>query len=356
MANAASPRRRHLRSSSKKHTLSAGEALRFKAILDDTISSLQVAQTLHKPNMTPSRISKEVSHLQHQHSGQHQVHIDRRAEKQTYLRDARMIDKYFGEIITLFNATGAELEEKQSWHALQAFVQEKVGVKQETEQLLQEICDVIEQKKKIEGEILTERKEFKTQEASMLRDIEVLEKRCNSLLHETSENLQYEADIASAERASLGTMYRRQLGGLEGAQDVVTRQIKDEQVIHKFCTDYLDEHNKYIIKSIQDRTKMEMDDIESADKMISELQLSLDGITGEYNTINDKVEQYAHDQQAKERRRRLMKEKQKQLELEKTKQITGHVFNKIIDKFNKKKVMAGGKKKKKGKAKKKKKR
>ena len=114
-------------------------------------------------------------------------------------------------------------------------------------------------------------------------------------------------------------------------------------------------NNKNITKSIENTTKRQMDDMQNADDMISELQISLKLLKDQHDEINAEVTKYENNQKEKKERDCLMKEQQKRLEMEKTKQITSHVFNKIIQKFEKKKKPAKKAKAKKTKKKKKKK-
>eukprot|EP01083_Nonionella_stella_P104495 299571_1 len=316
--------------------LSAGESLRFKTVIESTINALEIAQTQHKRNMRQSPTNK------------------RTRSQPSYLSDARMVDKRLDGIIDLFEATADELEHKQSWNTLQSFINSKVEIKEKTQNLLRQVCDTMERKKKIEREIIIERREFKKQEAIMLRNVNILQKRFNALVRDSAEDLQYETAICSAERASLKTLFNDRIRAEERENNDLNKTINNEEMIHSHSLKYLDQHNQFMIESIRNQNEMKIEEMEYAEQMIFDLQQSLDNITNHYNKINDKVVSFERKKKEQQMNTKLINEKQEQLQIEKTQQITAHVFQKIVQKFNKKKPK-GKKKTKAKKAKKKKK-
>eukprot|EP01084_Bolivina_argentea_P207939 354678_1 len=201
------------------HLLSAGESLRFKSILQLTIDSLKITQILHQKNLTHSttNVSDIISSTN-----------NRNTEKQTYLNDARMIDNHFNKLIDLLSKTGNELEQNHSWNTLKSFINNKIEIKKETEQLLKEICDTVEQRKQIENDILIEQNEFNKQEQIMLRDINVLQKRFNNLLRESTDDLNYEHAICCAQKSSLTTLHTNKINAIENDKNILSKNIKDD--------------------------------------------------------------------------------------------------------------------------------
>lgn len=320
------------------HTLSFAEALRFEAIIESTIDELLVVQTMHKPELN----EKEKKNMS-------------REDFQIFVKDNRLIDQYLNELINLLTETTKELDEKQTWNILKNDIKLKMNYEKEINSLKSEIINLIENRKKVENDILIERKQFKIQRLSMIHDINILEKRYYALHREIKENISIENNTNNAQRKSIQYLHETEINNHEKISNELSANLLNEDMIHEYTKKYLDKQlNDVILTQIENTKLQNIKENKNADKLISDLKLELTQLQNKYNEVNEVVTKFETDKAQQLEKEKLIEQQKKEFEKERRKTVTTHVLQKIIAKFDEKNNPKKTGKKKKKKTKKKK--